>query len=131
MQSTIPIDITKMQAAIPEGIDVLWNGRHVNSGPLEIHLDGQARGEDDNRGELNYESNVASARFNLTIDVRGIAKLVASATQYASMQPLRAVVQSEGVITEDHNFGLSGPVHFAPHPLFGAAGVSAMILPGR
>jgi len=131
MQPTVPIDITKMDATITEGIDFLWNGCTVNSGPLRIHLDDQARGEGDNRGELNYENNVARARFNVLIDVTGIARLLARAMQCEPMQPIRAVLHSEGVITEDHNFGLSGPMEVRPHPLFGTESLSAVVLPGR
>ena len=131
MQPTVPIDITKMDATLTEGIDFLWNGCTLNSGPLRIHLDDQARGEGDNRGELDYQNNVARARFNVVIDVAGIARLLARATHCEPMQPIRAVLHSEGVITEDHNFGLSGPMEVSPHPLFGAEGVSAMVLPGR
>ena len=130
MQPTIPINITKMDATIPEGIQFQWNGLRVNSGPLQVHLDDQAHGEGDNRGELDYQKNVARARFNLMIDVTGITKLLARATDCEVTQPVRVVVQSEGVITEDHNFGLSGPMEFGPHPVFGE-GVSAAVLPGR
>jgi hypothetical protein len=129
--STVPINITKMDATIPEGIDFLWNGKTVKSGPLQIHLDGQARGEGENCGELDYQENMARARFNVVIDLTGISRLVAQATHCELMQPIRAVLHSEGVITEDHNFGLSGPMEFCPHPFFGAEGVSAVILPGR
>src|SRR5262245_12517730 len=130
MQSAVPINITRMDATITEGIDLLWNGCTVNSGPLKIHLDEEARGEGDNHGELNYRNNLARARFNVVIDFTGIARLLAAA-HCEPMQPIRAVVHSEGVITEDHNFGLSGPMEVYPHPLFGAEGVSAVVLPGR
>lgn len=89
MQPSIPIRITKMDATITEGIVLLWNGRKVHRGPLEIHLDNHSRGKGDNAGELDYPKNVARARFNVVIDVTGLA----------SMQPIRAVLQSEGVIT--------------------------------
>ena len=131
MQPTVPIDITKMDATLTEGIDFLWNGCTLNSGPLRIHLDDQARGEGDNRGELDYQNNVARARFNVVIDVAGIARLLARATHCEPMQPIRAVLHSEGVITEDHNFGLSGPMEVRPHPLFGVEGLSVVVLPGR
>jgi hypothetical protein len=131
MQPTVPINITKMDATIPEGIDLLWNESRVNTGPLQIHLDDQARDEGDNRGELDYQKNVARARFNVMIDLTGLARLLARATHCEPMQPIRAVLHSEGVITEDHNFGLSGPMEVRPHPLFGAEGVSVRVLPGR
>jgi hypothetical protein len=131
MQTTVPFDISKMDATIPEGIDLLWNGCTVNSGPLQVQLDDQARGEGDNRGELDYETNVARARFNVRIDLSGVAKLLACASHCEPMEPIRAVLHSEGVITEDHNFGLSGPMEVQPHPLFGPEGVSLAVLAGR
>ena len=131
MQPTIPIKITKMDATITDGIDLLWNGCPVNSGPLRIHLDEKARGEGENCGELDYQKNVARARFNVVIDLSGIARLSASVVHCEPMPPIRAVLHSEGVITEDHNFGLSGPMEVRPHPLFGAEGISAVVLPGR
>jgi hypothetical protein len=131
MQPTVRIHITKMAATIMGGIDFLWNGCRVSSGPLRIHLDDQARGEADNRGELDYEKNVARARFNVAIEVTGIARLLARATDCEPMLPIRAVLHSEGAITEDHNFGLSGPMEVQPHPLFGTEGLSAVVLPGH
>lgn len=131
MQTRVPFGITKMDATIPEGIDLVWNGRTINSGPLQVLLDDQAHAEGDNRGELDYESNVARARFNLRVDVSGLVKLLARAAFCEPVEPVRAVLHSEGVVTEDHNFGLSGPMEVQPHPLFGAKGVSAAVLPGR
>src|SRR5262249_55429598 len=116
----------KMDATIAEGFDFVWNGCTVNSGPLQIHLDDKARGDSDNRGVLDYQKNVARARLNVVIDFAGISRLLAHVEQ-----PLRAVLNSEGVITEDHSFGLSGPMEVLPHPLFGPEGVSVMVLPGR
>ena len=131
MQPTVPINITKMEATIKEGFDFLWNGFRVNSGPLQIHLDDKARGEGDNRGVLDYEKNVARARLNVVVDLTGIARLLGRAAHCSPMQPLRAVLHSEGVITEDHNFGLSGPMEVLPHPLFEPEGLSAAVLPGH
>jgi hypothetical protein len=131
VQSTVPINITKMDATITEGFDFLWNGWTVNSGPLQINLDDKARREGDNRGVLDYQKNVARARLNVVIDLTGIAKLLARGAHCEPMQPLRAVLHSEGVIAEDHNFGLSGPMEVLPHPLFGPEGVSVVVLPGH
>ena len=131
MRTRVPIDITQMDATIPEGIDLVWNGYTINSGPLHVQLDDQAHGEGDNRGELDYETNFARARFNLRIDLSGVAKLLARAAYCEPMEPIRAVLHSEGVVTEDHNFGLSGPMEFQPHPLVGPEGISATVLPGR
>src|SRR5262247_2275877 len=131
MQPTVSINITKMDATITEGFDFLWNGFRVNSGPLQIHLDDTTRGEGANRGVLDYQKNVARARLNVVIDLTGIARLLGRAAHCEAMQPLRAVLHSEGVITEDHNFGLSKPMEVLPHPLFGPEGVSVLVLPGH
>lgn len=131
MQPAVPINITKMDATITEGFDFLWNRCRINSGPLQIHLDAKACGEGDNRGILDYQTNVARARFNVVIDLTGTARLLARAAHCEAMQPLHAVLDSEGVITDDHNFGLSGPIKVLPHPLFGPEGVVAAVLPGR
>ena len=120
-----------MDATITEGFDFVWNGCRVNSGPLQIHLDDTTRVDGNNRGVLDYQKNVARARLNLVIEFSGIARLLAYAEPSEPMQPLRAVLHSEGVITEDHNFGLSGPMEVLPHPLFGPEGVSAVVLPGH
>jgi len=130
MQGTVPFGITKLNATIPEGIDLIWNGCTINSGPLQVELDDGARVEGDNRGELDYETNLARARFNVRIGVSGITKLLARAAHCEPTGPIRAVLHSQGVITEDHNFGLSGPMEVQPHPLFGT-GVSVAVLPGR
>jgi hypothetical protein len=131
MRARVPFGITKMDATIPEGIDLVWNGCTINSGPLHVQLDDQTHAEGDNRGELDYETNFARARFNLRIDLSGVVKLLARAAHCEPIEPMRAVLNSEGVVTEDHNFGLSGPMEFQPHPLFGPEGVSATVLPGR
>ena len=122
MQPKVPINITNLNATITEGIELLWNGFTVNSGPLKITLDNHAHGEHDNRGELDYQKKLARAQFNVLIALTGITE---------PLKPPRAVLRSQGEITEDHNFGLSGPMEFHPHPLFGAEGISAMVLPGR
>jgi hypothetical protein len=129
MQSTVPFDVTKMNATIPEGIDLVWNECAINSGPLQVELDDQARGEGDNCGEFDYETKVARARFNVRIDVSSIPKLLARAAHCEPIEPIRAVLHSQGGITEDHNFGLSGPMEIQPHSLFEV--VSAAVLPGR
>ena len=130
MQATVPIDITQMDAIIPEGINLQLNGRTVNSGPLQVHLDDQARSDGDNRGELDYERNLARARFNVMIDMTSVARLLARAACGEAIQPIRAVLQGEGVITQDHNFGLAGPLEVQPHALFGDD-LPAAVLPGR
>ena len=131
MRARVPFGITEMDATIPEGIDLVWNGCTISSGPLRVQLDDEAHAESDNRGELDYETNFARARFNLKIDLSGISKVLAQAGHCEPIEPVRAVLHSEGVVTEDHNFGLSGPMEFQPHPLFGAEGISATVLPGR
>jgi hypothetical protein len=131
MRATVLFDITKMDVTIPEGIDLVWNGCTINSGPLQVHLDDQARGAADNRGELDYGTNLAHARFNVSIDLSSVAKLLAGGAHCEPIEPIRGVLHSEGVITEDHNFGLSGPMEIQPHPLFGAEGVSIVVLQGR
>jgi hypothetical protein len=131
MQPTVLFDITNMDAKVREGIDLVWNGRRLNSGPLHVRLDDQAVNDGDNRGELDYETSMARARFNLRIDLYGLAKRLAGALYCEFIEPIRAVVYSEGVITQDHNFGFSGPMKINPHPLFGAEEVSALVLPGR
>ena len=77
MQATVSFGITKMDATIPEGIDLVWNGRTINSGPLDVQLDDQAHAEGDNSGELDYETNLARARFNLRIDLSGASRVTA------------------------------------------------------
>lgn len=131
MRTTVPFDITEMDATIPEGIDLVWNGCRINSGPLHIQLDDQAHAEGDNRGEIDYETNFARARFNLKIDLAGVAKLLAQAADGDPIEPIRAVLHSEGVVTEDHNFGLSGPMLFQPNSFIGPEGISATVIPGR
>src|SRR5262249_56561038 len=58
-------------------------------------LDDKARGQGDNCGELDYQKNVARARFNVVIDFTGIARLLARAGDCGPMQPIRAVLRSE------------------------------------
>src|SRR2546426_12223176 len=121
MQATVLFGITKMNATIPEGIDFVWNGRAINSGPLQVQLDNQARAEGDNRGELDYGTNVARARFNVRIDLSGVAKLLARAARCEPIERIPAALHSEGGISEAHNFGLSGPGAYQPEPLFAPA----------
>ena len=105
-------------------------GPDVVGNPL-VFVDPHGRSRVVKPYELDYHNNVARARFNVVIDVTGIARLLARTAHCEPMPPLRAILHSEGVITEDHNFGLSGPMEVWPHPLFGAEGVSAVVLAGR
>src|SRR5262249_15279576 len=126
MEPAVSFEITEMEAAIPEGIDFVWNGSRFNSGPLQVRLDRQAREEGDNSGELDFDTNVARARFNLAIDMSGVAKRVAG-SQCDWVRPMRAVLDAEGVITEDHNFGFSGPMNIHPHLFAGTGQISALV----
>lgn len=131
MHATVPFEVNSMKATIPEGIDFTWKGCSINSGPIHVTLDDQARAEGDNRGELDYDSNKARARFNLKMEFPALAKGIIGSALPELTQPIRGVLQSEGLITEDHNFGLSGPLEVQEHPLVDPQEVSASILPGR
>jgi hypothetical protein len=129
IQDRIAFRVTALNATAPEGVPVEWMGEEIPSGPLTIVLDDGPSGED-SRGELDYARRHARAEFHVRIEMSELTDLLeALGVDPRLTRPVRAVVRSEGQITDDHSFVLTGPCQVEPHEVFG--GARATMLPGQ
>lgn len=129
-QDLVTFQITKLAAAVPEGVPIEWQGRELGSGPLTIELDenGQGRG---NQGVLDYSRRRAQAEFHVRLKFPELASSLEDlGVDTALTQAVRAVLRSEGEILEDHSFFLSGRCELQPHALLSPENTMASVLPG-
>ncbi len=126
----IRIQVTGLFAEVPQGVPISWQGTMMNSGPLLIELD-EASSEEGNIGVLDYDRQEAKVKFHVRVHFPEIAELLeAMGASPELAQPVRAVLQSEGKILDDHSFALSGQSELLPHAMFVDKEAAACVLPG-
>ncbi|MBI3697172.1 MAG: hypothetical protein HY238_20345 [Acidobacteria bacterium] len=119
--------VTALEAGVPEGVPIEWQGRELASGPLTIELDEDSQAS---RGALDYSRRRAQAEFHVRLKFPEFAAMLADlGIDPALGEPVRAVLRSEGEILDDHGFALSGRCELRPHELLDHA--SAAVLPGH
>jgi hypothetical protein len=120
--------VTGLNACVPGGVPVVWQGRELASGPLTIELEDSPG----NRGELDYEERRARAEFHVRLGFPELAATLGELGVDPSLTaPVRAVLRSEGAILEDHSFALSGRCELAPHAMLTDQRTEAAVLPGH
>lgn len=131
MQSNlVPFRIERLQASVPEGVPVEWQGKTFNSGALNIALDECS--ETLSKGVLDYSQNRASAEFHVRLEFPEFARMLEAVDVSPElMQPVRAVLNSQGDILDDHSFVLSGSCTLQDHGLFPSSQTGASVLPGH
>ena len=123
--------VTRLEAEVPEGVPIQWQGRTFSSGPLQVELDEEAP-PDASQGTLNYDRRRAEAAFHVRLKFPGFTALVEDlGLDPALGEPLRGVLASQGDILDDHSFALSGRCELQPHALFEKAPLNAAVLPGH
>ena len=126
----IPFRIERLQAAVPDGVPVEWQGKTFNSGALSIALN-ECSGTP-SRGVLDYSRKRASAEFHVRLEFPELAKLLEAVDVSPELtQPVHAVLNSQGDILEDHSFVLSGRCTLQDHDLFPRSETGASVLPGH
>lgn len=125
--NTVKFRVTRLDAEVPEGVPLEWQGRQLESGPLTIELD---EDPDGNRGILNYSEGRAQVDFRVRLSFPDLA-LSEIGVDPELAQPIRATLHSEGEILADHSFVLSGRCDLRPHALFAPDSVAASVLPGQ
>lgn len=129
-QDLVAFQITKLAAAVPEGLPIEWQGRELSSGPLTIELDENTSGRG-NQGVLDYSRRRAQAEFHVRLQFLELASSLEDlGVNIALTHPVRAVLRSEGEILEDHSFFLSGRCELQPHALLTPENTMASVLPG-
>jgi hypothetical protein len=110
----LPFLVTDLNVAIVEGFNIKWQGRDINSGSVSITL-----GQAGSRGVIDYANGKVNVEFRVRI---GIPELFETLEDLGAdpelLEPVTAVIRSEGVVFEDHSFRLAGKGVIAPHKLF-------------
>jgi hypothetical protein len=122
--------VTRLDASVLEGVPIEWRGQQYDSGPLLIELDNSLN-DQGNWGVLDYTRRRAQAEFHVQLKFPEFAGILADLGIDPEMtRPVRAVLQSEGEILEDHGLALSGSCELRPHGLFPPQHTAAAVLPG-
>jgi len=124
---SVAVRVTRLEAVVPEGVPVRWQGNLIPSGPLAVTLDPEHESE----GQLDYGSGRASVEFHVQLSFSELARaLDGLGVDRAMTEPVRAVIRSKGKILPDHSFMLSGACELRPHALFDPQATHAAVLPG-
>jgi hypothetical protein len=124
----IPFHITTLSARVPEGIPVQWQGRELQSGPLQISLDAT----EESKGLLDYEKSQVRATIRVTVSFPELADLLSDlGVEPRLTKPIHAHLRSTGEIREDHSLMLSGECDLEQHELFPSPETHAALLPGQ
>lgn len=130
-QDQVAFRITRLEAAVAEGVPLEWQGREFASGPLTIELD-ESGAPGGSQGALDYSRRRAEAAFHVRLKFPEFAAVLTDlGADSALSEPVRAVLRSEGEILEDHSFVLSGQCELRPHGLFASGEAGAAVLPGH
>ena len=107
MRDVVPFEVTHLNAAVPEGVPFRWHGMELSTGPLAFKLDRAWR----SFGLMNYGARQVSVRYHVALESPAlIASFCALGVARDMVAPLRAVLDAQGGILEDHGFdgGLRG-----------------------
>ncbi len=123
--------ITGLAAHVTEGVEILWQGKGYNSGPLTVRLNEDAAGSG-NQGELNYSRGHARAEFHVRLEFPEFADMLETLGLDPELsRPICAVLHSEGEILGDHSLMLSGRCDLSSHALLPPEETRACVLPGH
>lgn len=127
--SQVRFSITRLEAQVPDGVPIEWQGKTFNSGALNIHLDSSGNASS---GVLDYSRKRAVAEFHIRLEFPEFAHMLEALDVAPELlQPVRAVLNSEGEILDDHSFVLSGRCRLEEHGLFPSRETGASVLPGH
>jgi hypothetical protein len=121
--------VTRLSAAVLDGVPIVWRGSRFDSGPLTIELDrdGAASG-----GVLDYRRRRARVEFHVALHFPELGETLRDlGVDDVFTRPVTAVLRSEGDIRDDHSFALSGVCDLAPHALVPRETTAAAVLPGH
>ncbi len=126
--AVLRFDVTRLTAAVPEGVPITWRGRDLASGPLAIELSPS----EPSGGVLDYATRHARAEFHVRLSFPEFAEMLSDlGVDPALAEPVEAVLRSEGEILDDHGFALSGACDLRPHALLPRDATRAAVLPGQ
>lgn len=136
MSNLVSVQVSRLEASIPEGVPLRWRGKEFNSGVLKASL----RRPDEaglSGGVLDYAHGKARLEFHVNLEFPEFAGMLSDlGVDGAFTAPVQATIRSAGDILEDHSFALSGRCEVLPHCLFAdparpeAERVAAEMLPG-
>jgi hypothetical protein len=130
-QELVRFRIANLGAQVAEGVDIVWQAKEYNSGPLVIRLNENVPSTA-NQGELDYSRRRARAEFHVRVEFPEFSNMLETLGVDPELtQPLCTVLHSEGEILEDHSFLLSGRCDLSSHALLSSDETRASVLPGH
>jgi hypothetical protein len=101
MRDTVPFQVTDLNAAVPEGVPFRWHGMELSTGSLAFKLDRAWQ----SFGVMDYGARKVSVRYHVALESPAlIASFCALGVARDMVAPLRAVLDAEGGILDDHGF---------------------------
>jgi hypothetical protein len=122
--------VTDLQARVPEGLPIDWQGTVFSTGPLQFHLD-QSSGK--SAGVMDYQRGRVSVEFRVRMRSDELAgAFCALGVNPGLVSPVRATLWAEGEILPDHSFngGLRGRCEVQPLGLLLPGAIQVKVLPG-
>ena len=128
MDNLVKFSITSLRARVAEPVSIEWQGKRFDPGPLHICIDDIAGSSG---GVLDYSARHAQAEFHVLLTFPQFTEILEQLDADTELaEPVHAVIYSDGDISDDHSFVLSGPCQLNPHALLNAEETKAFVLPG-
>jgi hypothetical protein len=108
-------DVTGLDATVPEGFNLKWQGREINSGPVIVTL-----GEPGSGGIIDYETGRVNVEFHAKISFPELSEALSDMGAEPDVTaPVDAIVRSEGIVVDErHSLRLAGKGQLGEHRLF-------------
>jgi len=129
-RGSIDFCVTDLEARVPEGLPIEWQGSELSTGSLAFGLDDTAA---DSTGVMNYDRGLVSVEFRVQMRSPGlVGTFCALGVDAHLVSRVRATLWAEGEILPDHSFngGLRGHCEVQPLGLFPPRAIQVKVLPG-
>lgn len=116
-ENRLHFNVTGLDVTVQEGVKIKWQGREVDSGPLNIALAGPG-----SCGVIDYETGKVNVEFRVRIMFPELAEILDDMGADPDVTaPVDAIIRSEGSVFGDHSLRLAGKGQIGEHRLFDPA----------
>ncbi|MGA7732807.1 MAG: hypothetical protein WCD37_16240 [Chloroflexia bacterium] len=113
-QDRLEFNVAELDVTIEEGVNLMWQGRKMNSGPLIISL-----GKAGSCGVIDYDAGEVNVEFRVQILFPELAEMLSDlGVDPGIVAPIEGVIRSRGSVFDDHSLRLSGKGELEEHRLF-------------